>query len=416
MRTVLVLALLQWPLGAETPAPAPAPTPEPESRDAGPAAIALPEVLRSAEKAHRALKSMAKPLADDQLIEEVQQGLPSAGVEHRSTGRNRARYPRSRTWPMSARRCSGRTILSPRGTRGSSRPCAPSTRTVKSSNAWTRSGRSPRPRPGKDGAPTPVLERIAALRASIAATAAQARTQLGQLLTTQNQVTTVRMRIGDALAGVAKAEALQAEQLFEVESVPFWKLLSRPTQVEKVRQQIIQTLRTHATALKDFVRSHSEPVLVLARPPGGRHLRSLAGTGAARSGDGQRPRHRDRGRRASAPHRRGLAPDPHRRHGLAPATPGGRLPGPPPRDAGGLLRRRDRASSRRGPGARPTPWGSSSPSTSSPPSRPTCRCCGGSSCSPSASRRRRCCWTIFAGAAGRRTLRRSAGGRSSGPR
>jgi small-conductance mechanosensitive channel len=116
----------------------------------------------------------------------------------------------------------------------------------------------------QDGAPTPVLERIAALRASIAATTAQARTQLGQLLATQNQVATVRMRIADALAGVAKAEALQAEQLFEVESVPFWKLLSRPTQVEKVRQQILQTLRKHATALKDFVRSHSERVLVLA--------------------------------------------------------------------------------------------------------------------------------------------------------
>src|SRR4029453_15831763 len=116
----------------------------------------------------------------------------------------------------------------------------------------------------QDGAPPPVLERIAALRASIDATAAHARTQLGQLLTTQNQVTTVRMRIADALAGVAKAEALQAEQLFEVESVPFWKLVSRPTQVEKVRQQILQTLRKHANALKDFVGSHSERVLVLA--------------------------------------------------------------------------------------------------------------------------------------------------------
>jgi small-conductance mechanosensitive channel len=62
---------------------------------------------------------------------------------------------------------------------------------------------------------------------------------------------------------VAKAEALQAEQLFEVESVPFWKLVSRPTQVEKVRQQIRQTLRKHATALEDFVRTHSERVMVL---------------------------------------------------------------------------------------------------------------------------------------------------------
>ena len=115
----------------------------------------------------------------------------------------------------------------------------------------------------EDGAPTAVLDRVAALRASINATGAQARTQLGQLLTAQHQVATVRMRIADALASVKEAEALQAEQLFEVESVPLWKLLSRPTQVEKVRQQILRTLRIHATALKDFVRGQSTPGLLL---------------------------------------------------------------------------------------------------------------------------------------------------------
>ena len=65
-----------------------APTPVPEVRDAGAAAISLPEVFRAAEKAHAALKSMAKPLSDCQLVEEVQQGLPTlVSTNHRLIGK-----------------------------------------------------------------------------------------------------------------------------------------------------------------------------------------------------------------------------------------------------------------------------------------------------------------------------------------
>ncbi len=262
MRLLLLTALLQWPLGPEAPSPAPEPAPVSESRDAGPSAISLPEVLRSAEKAHRALNSMAKPLADRQLLEEVQEGLPSLV---------------SRTDPLA-----GTGPLPPKQDLADVRPALQladdtlsawdeglesavravyenSQELQRMDEVWSLTEAQAR----QDGAPPPVMERIAALSASIAAKAAQARTQLGQLLATQSQVATVRMRIGDALGRVAQAEALQAEQLFEVESVPLWKLLSRPTQVEKVRQQIIRTLRTHATALKDFVRSHSGRILLL---------------------------------------------------------------------------------------------------------------------------------------------------------
>ena len=250
----------------------------------GPRRSLLPEVLRSAEKAHGALKAMAKPLADDQLIEEVQKGLPAlvSSIDP-LTGKGPLppKQDLADVRPV-LQRADDTLSTWDDGLESAVRAVYENSQELqRMDEVWSLTEAQAR----KDGAPTPVLERIAALRASIDATAAQARAQLGQLLTTQNQVTTVRMRIADALAGVAKAEALQAEQLFEVESVPFWKLLSRPTQVEKVRQQIIQTLRKHATALKDFVRSHSERVLVLARPPGAPHHRSLAGTGAARSGE-----------------------------------------------------------------------------------------------------------------------------------
>ena len=262
MRLLPLIALLQWPLGAEANSPEAAPAPVPEVRDAGPAAILLPEVLRAAEKAHAALKSMAKPLADRQLIEEVQQGLPPlVSSIDRLTGKGPLPPKRDVTDVRPALQRADDTLSTwDEGFESAVRAVYENSQELqRMDEVWSLT----EAQAGKDGAPTPVLERIGALRGSIDATAAQARTQLGQLLTTQNQVATVRMRIADALVSVKEAEALQAEQLFEVESVSFWKLLSRPTQVEKVRQQIIQTLRTHATALKDFVRGQSTRVLLL---------------------------------------------------------------------------------------------------------------------------------------------------------
>jgi potassium-dependent mechanosensitive channel len=263
MRFLLLAALLQWPLGPEAPSPAAESAPVAEVRDAGPAAILLPEVLRSAEKAHGALKAMAKPLADDQLIEEVQQGLPTLVSSIDPLAGKGPRPPKQDLADVrpALQRADDTLSTWDEGLESTARAVYENSQELKRMDeVWSLTEAQAR----QDGAPTPVLERIAALRASIAATTAQARTQLGELLATQNQVATTRMRIADALASVAKAEALQAEQLFEVESVPFWKLLSRPTQVEKVRQQIVQTLRTHATALKGFARSHTERVLVLA--------------------------------------------------------------------------------------------------------------------------------------------------------
>jgi small-conductance mechanosensitive channel len=262
MRFLLLAALLQWPLGAEAPAPAAEPAPVPEVRDAGPAAILLPEVLRSAEKAHGALQSMAKPLADRELIEEVQQGLPTLVSSIDPLAGKGSLPPKQDLADVrpALQRADDTLSTWDEGLESAVRAVYENGQALQRMDAvWALT----ETQAGQDGAPTPVLERIAALRASIDATAAQARTQLGQLLTAQNQVASVRMRIADALASVKEAEALQAEQLFEVESVPFWKLLSRPTQVEKVRQQIKQTLRTHAIALKDFVRGQGTRVLLL---------------------------------------------------------------------------------------------------------------------------------------------------------
>ncbi len=108
-----------------------------------------------------------------------------------------------------------------------------------------------------------LLDRITTLRASIAETSTRSRAQLDVLLATQNEVATVRVRIADGLSRVARADQLGADELFEVESVPLWKLLGRPAQGEKLRQQILQSLRIHALALTDFMWVQSGRALLL---------------------------------------------------------------------------------------------------------------------------------------------------------
>ena len=74
MRTVLLLALLQWPLG--NPAPSSPAVAAVESSDGGIAAIPVPEILRATEDAHRAVRTIGEQLEKRQIVDEVHQRLP----------------------------------------------------------------------------------------------------------------------------------------------------------------------------------------------------------------------------------------------------------------------------------------------------------------------------------------------------
>src|SRR5512132_2104103 len=180
MRFLLLAALLQWPLGPDAPSPAPEPAPVPEVRDAGPAAILLPEVLRSAEKAHGALKAMAKPLADDQLIEEVKQGLPPLVSSIDPLAGKGPRPPKQDLADVrpALQRADDTLSTWDDGLESAVRAVYENSQELQRMDAvWSLTEAQAR----KDGAPTPVLERLAALRASIAPTTAHERTQSGHL-------------------------------------------------------------------------------------------------------------------------------------------------------------------------------------------------------------------------------------------
>jgi potassium efflux system protein len=262
MRTVLLLALLQWPIGMPAPSsPASTPTAA-EPTDGGIAAIPVPQILRSGEDAYRTLRAMSEQLEKHQLVDDIHSRLPAivARVEPLAArGAVTARRDLADLRPALLR--ADQTLAGwDSELEGTVRTLFADRQELQRMDAtWAATEREAR----EEQVPPALLERSGALRAAIATTAVRTRAQLDELLATQNQVASVRLRIADALATVSRADQLEAEQLFEVESVPFWKLLGRPDPGEKLRQQIVQTLRIHAVALTDFIWVQSGRALLL---------------------------------------------------------------------------------------------------------------------------------------------------------
>src|SRR5262249_1626786 len=115
----------------------------------------------------------------------------------------------------------------------------------------------------EEGAPPPVLDRIATVRREVQSASTETQRRLDRLLATQDNLPSLRLPIDDTLVAVKKARELEAEQLFEIGSVPLWDLLSRPLHGERVREQIVQALRMHATTLREFLEGSGGPVLLL---------------------------------------------------------------------------------------------------------------------------------------------------------
>lgn len=261
MRTVLLLALLQSPLGG---APATSP-PQPAHLDpaaAGVPAIPVPQIIRSAEEAHRAVRRIGEESEKRELIDDVHARLPGIAAKIDPLASEEALISRRDVADLRpALLRADLTLASWDGDLESAvRATFASRQELGRLDAtWAATEAEAR----QEQVPAAIVERIGALRGSIAATLVRSRLQLDDLLASQEQVAAQRLRIGDALANVARADQLEADQLFEVESVPLWKLLARPSQGEKLRQQIVQALRVHALAFADFMWVQSGRTLLL---------------------------------------------------------------------------------------------------------------------------------------------------------
>ncbi|HSP18157.1 MAG TPA: mechanosensitive ion channel domain-containing protein, partial [Myxococcaceae bacterium] len=259
MRTVLLLALLQSPVGVPAASPQQPPL---ESTPPGVQAIPVPQILRSAEEAHRVVRRIGEDSAKRELIDDVHARLPGIVAKIDPLASEEALISRRDVADLRPALLRADLTLSSWDSQleATVRATFASRQELRRLDAtWAATEAEAR----QEQVPAAIVERIGALRTSIAATLVRSRLQLDDLLAVQEQVAALRLRIGDALAKVARADQLETDQLLEVESVPLWKLLARPSQGENLRQQTVQALRIHALAFADFMWVQSGRALLL---------------------------------------------------------------------------------------------------------------------------------------------------------
>jgi small-conductance mechanosensitive channel len=265
-----VLAPPEPAAAAKTPPPA-APAP------AGPAAIPLPSVIRSAEQAIaaiRRLEAQAEPDPDAEAINAdvseiariLDQTAPLVAPDRlgrlsrrdladlrQELMRHDARLAR---WDSQLEAAAG--ALSGDGQQ---------LRRMQATWDLTRDEAA------SAGAPAAVLDRIGDVRDRIRGGAGRNDVRLSAALVLQDRVAALRIRLADWVGDVQKAEAAQDSQLFELESAPLWRALSRPGRGASMGQQIAAAFRGHSGSMGPYLREYPERAWL--------HLAVLLGLAAA---------------------------------------------------------------------------------------------------------------------------------------
>ena len=115
-----------------------------------------------------------------------------------------------------------------------------------------------------EGAPAALLDSIATLRGRIRALDERCRASLEETLKAQEGVASVRIRIGEWMDLAERTEKAREELLFEIESVPLWRLLGRPEPGAKLAAQLSRSIQMHARGVVAFTVEERATLLVLA--------------------------------------------------------------------------------------------------------------------------------------------------------
>jgi small-conductance mechanosensitive channel len=289
----------QWLPRTAAPAKAPAaegakPAEAAKPAEPVPAAIELPTLPRASEEAHRALRRIGDRIEDDAVLEDVKAQLPataeglvglapSATPERLSELADRDRFDLRQLLAgndQALSRWEDRLEESARALHDASRELR------RMEATWSLTEESAR----AEGAPPSLLEGAGAVRGRIRALDERARARLAETLEVQESVAALRIRIGGWIALADRTEKIREAQLFEIESVPLWRLLGRPQPVAKLVDQLHRSLQLHARSLVTFAAEEKATLLVLAAAfaalawalgRAGRRFRSLAAEDAA---------------------------------------------------------------------------------------------------------------------------------------
>ncbi|HVP69276.1 MAG TPA: mechanosensitive ion channel domain-containing protein [Anaeromyxobacteraceae bacterium] len=237
-------------------APAPAPPPAAEAKPAEPAAIPLPAIIRSAEEAYRTLARLGDKVDDDAAQQDVRERLPRTRELVEKLRPAVSEEQMAGLLPLDVNDLRQALLRHEQQLSRWDGKLEDAARTLFGAVAelrrmevtWALTEEAAR----ASHAPEALLVRIGELRARIRATWDRAQAALGQTLELEDRVASLRLQIGDWIAAADRAERAREDQLFEIESAPLWKLLGRPSQGAKLREQVVRSLRLQVGAVRSF--------------------------------------------------------------------------------------------------------------------------------------------------------------------
>ena len=257
-------------LRAASPPAADKPRPDEAARPAekAPAAIELTSAIRASEEAHRALRRIADRIEDDAAVKDAETRIagPVELLDGLGPSADKARLSDLALRDLldlkelldrndqELSRWEGRLEESARALHASSKELQRMEATWRLTEEAARA----------EGAPPALLESIGGLRGRVRSLDGRCRARLEETLKAQEGIASLRIRIGEWTALAERVEKAREEQLFEIESVPLWRLLGRPEPGAKLAAQLSRSFQLHARSLVAFATEERATLLGLA--------------------------------------------------------------------------------------------------------------------------------------------------------
>ncbi len=239
----------------------PAPTPKPaEKRDAPPTpqAIPLPGIVPAAVDAYRRLSAMRAKTEPDASLDEMLAPLQELGKAVERAGALMTSQPMTTV--------SDRDLVDFRQemlrqdavlARWGSRIEDDVRRTYDAAKQLEQMAavwRLTEQQAVAEGAGSAVVERAQGVRQEIGDLQGSIRSRLDRLVSAQDRVASLRIRILGWMGAADRADAMREKQLFEIESRPVWEVFSRKQPARDFGNQLERVLQRNASAMSAFVR------------------------------------------------------------------------------------------------------------------------------------------------------------------
>ncbi|HET8722633.1 MAG TPA: mechanosensitive ion channel domain-containing protein [Anaeromyxobacteraceae bacterium] len=223
-----------------------------------PAAIPVPQVVPAAVEAYRSLAAIRARADADGALDEMLAPLEAVAATVEKAGEQLTRQPMAQVSDRDLvdfrqemlrqdallARWSAKLESAVKSTYASQRELQRMAEVWKLTEAQVRD----------EGAGDALVERAGQVRREVEDLQKQVRLRLERLLSAQERVGSLRIRIMGWLSAADRADVQREQQLFEIEARPIWAVLSRKEPVRDFGEQLSRIAQHNASALSAFFR------------------------------------------------------------------------------------------------------------------------------------------------------------------